>query len=131
MWLRLGKHFGLGTGGGTLMTFCTAPGTIRCQLVALGLEPGLACLCLLHACATVADAHERMHTHAHAQAHTHTHTHSHTHSPRPIQVMMKYGRALVEEQDNVKRVQLAEAYMSGAELAGSNGSSMPEAYKAA
>jgi hypothetical protein len=27
-------------------------------------------------------------------------------------------------------VQLAEAYMSGAELAGSAGSSMPEAYKA-
>lgn len=47
-----------------------------------------------------------------------------------IDVLMKYGRALVEEQDNVKRVQLAEAYMSGAELAGSSGSSMPEAFKA-
>lgn len=41
----------------------------------------------------------------------------------------QYGRALVEEQDNVKRVQLAEAYMSGAELAGSTGSSMPEAFR--
>jgi hypothetical protein len=47
-----------------------------------------------------------------------------------LDVLMKYGRYLVEEQDNVKRVQLAEAYMSGAELAGSAGSSMPEAYKA-
>lgn len=47
-----------------------------------------------------------------------------------MDVLMKYGRALVEEQDNVKRVQLAEAYMSGAELAGSTGSSMPEAVKA-
>jgi hypothetical protein len=44
-----------------------------------------------------------------------------------MDVLMKYGRALVQEQDNVKRVQLAEAYMSGAELAGSSGSSMPEA----
>ncbi|KAI8465049.1 MAG: Rubisco activase [Monoraphidium minutum] len=48
-----------------------------------------------------------------------------------MDILMKYGRALVEEQDNVKRVQLAEAYMSGAELAGSSGSSMPEAFKAA
>jgi hypothetical protein len=48
-----------------------------------------------------------------------------------MDTLMKYGRALVEEQDNVKRVQLAEAYMSGAELAGSSGSSMPEAFKAA
>jgi hypothetical protein len=47
-----------------------------------------------------------------------------------IDVLMKYGRALVEEQDNVKRVQLAEAYMAGAELAGSTGSSMPEAVRA-
>jgi hypothetical protein len=45
-----------------------------------------------------------------------------------LDVLMKYGRALVQEQDNVKRVQLADAYMSGAELAGSSGSSMPEAY---
>ena len=48
-----------------------------------------------------------------------------------LDVLMKYGRALVEEQDNVKRVQLAEAYMSGAALAGSSGSSMPEAFKSA
>jgi hypothetical protein len=47
----------------------------------------------------------------------------------PIEVLIKYGRALVEEQDNVKRVQLADAYLAGAELAGSSGSSMPEAYQ--
>lgn len=47
-----------------------------------------------------------------------------------ISTLMKYGRALVEEQENVKRVQLAEAYMSGAELAGVSGSSMPEAFAA-
>ena len=35
---------------------------------------------------------------------------------------------LVQEQDNVKRVQLAEAYMAGAELAGVGGSSLPESY---
>ena len=44
-------------------------------------------------------------------------------------VLMTYGQALVEEQDNVKRVQLAESYMSAADLAGSSGSSLPEAYK--
>jgi len=32
-------------------------------------------------------------------------------------------------QENVKRVQLAEAYLSGAELAGVGGSSMPEEIK--
>ena len=32
---------------------------------------------------------------------------------------------LVDEQENVSRVQLAEAYLSGAELAGLDGSSMP------
>lgn len=31
-----------------------------------------------------------------------------------LDVCIKYGRALVEEQDNVKRVQLAEAYLAGA-----------------
>jgi hypothetical protein len=31
-------------------------------------------------------------------------------------------------QENVKRVQLAEAYLSGAELAGEGGSSLPESY---
>jgi len=35
-----------------------------------------------------------------------------------LDILMKYGRALTQEQENVKRVQLAEAYMSGAELAG-------------
>jgi hypothetical protein len=46
-----------------------------------------------------------------------------------LQTLIKYGRMLVDEQDNVKRVQLAEAYMSGAELAGASGTSMPEAFK--
>jgi hypothetical protein len=44
-----------------------------------------------------------------------------------LPVLMKYGQALVAEQENVKRVQLADAYLAGAELAGSGGSSMPEA----
>ena len=39
-----------------------------------------------------------------------------------LDILQKYGRALVDEQDNVRRVQLAEAYMSGAELAGTDGS---------
>jgi len=34
----------------------------------------------------------------------------------------------VQEQENVKRVQLADEYMSGAALAGVSGSSMPEAF---
>ena len=38
------------------------------------------------------------------------------------------GNLLVEEQENVKRVQLADEYMSGAALAGSSGSSLPEGY---
>ncbi|EFN51173.1 hypothetical protein CHLNCDRAFT_141315 [Chlorella variabilis] len=42
--------------------------------------------------------------------------------------LMKYGNLLVEEQENVKRVQLADEYMSGAALAGSSGSSLPEGY---
>ncbi len=46
-----------------------------------------------------------------------------------LQTLIKYGKMLVDEQDNVKRVQLAEAYMSGAELAGASGTSMPEAFK--
>jgi hypothetical protein len=45
--------------------------------------------------------------------------------------LMKYGNMLVEEQENVRRVQLADEYMTGAALAGSSGSSLPEAYKAA
>lgn len=43
-----------------------------------------------------------------------------------LDVLMKYGNALVGEQENVKRVQLAESYMSGAALAGSTGSSHAE-----
>lgn len=52
--------------------------------------------------------------------------------PKPnmnLDVLMKYGHAVVEEQDNVKRVQLAEAYLEGAELAGASGSSLPEAFR--
>lgn len=51
--------------------------------------------------------------------------------PKPqmtLQVLMHYGDALVGEQDNVKRVQLADAYLDGAELAGTGGSSMPEQF---
>jgi len=51
--------------------------------------------------------------------------------PKPqmhVATLMAYGHALVGEQENVKRVQLADAYLDGAELAGSAGSSMPEAY---
>jgi hypothetical protein len=48
-----------------------------------------------------------------------------------MDVLMAYGKALVAEQDNVKRVQLADAYMGGAELAGSTGSSVPETYEGA
>jgi hypothetical protein len=44
--------------------------------------------------------------------------------------LMKYGNALVGEQENVKRVQLADEYMSGASLAGTGGSSLPEGYAA-
>jgi hypothetical protein len=46
----------------------------------------------------------------------------------PLDILIKYGKQLVDEQDNVKRVQLADAYLSGAELAGTGGSSMPESY---
>jgi hypothetical protein len=47
-----------------------------------------------------------------------------------IETLIKYGQSLVDEQDNVKRVQLAEAYLAGAELAGAEGSSLPETYQA-
>jgi len=46
----------------------------------------------------------------------------------PLEVLMKYGQYLVQEQENVKRVQLAEEYFSGANLAGTSGSSLPEGY---
>lgn len=48
-----------------------------------------------------------------------------------LQTLMKYGNLLVEEQENVKRVQLADEYLSGAALAGSSGSSLPEGYAGA
>lgn len=44
--------------------------------------------------------------------------------PKPamsLDVLMRYGRQLTQEQENVKRVQLAEEYMAGAALAGNNG----------
>ena len=46
-----------------------------------------------------------------------------------LNILMKYGNMLVEEQENVKRVQLADEYMSGAALAGNTGSSLPEGFK--
>ena len=49
----------------------------------------------------------------------------------PLATLMHYGNLLVEEQENVKRVQLADEYMSGAALAGTSGSSLPESYRAA
>jgi hypothetical protein len=47
----------------------------------------------------------------------------------PLDILVKYGQQLVDEQDNVKRVQLADAYLAGAELAGTGGSSLPENYR--
>merc|ERR1712100_628948 len=43
-----------------------------------------------------------------------------------VESLMKYGNLIVEEQENVKRVQLADASLDGAELAGESGSSLPE-----
>ena len=43
-----------------------------------------------------------------------------------MDALLGYGRLLVREQENVRRVQLAEAYMSGAELAGTDGKSIPD-----
>jgi len=45
-----------------------------------------------------------------------------------VETLMSYGTALVQEQENVKRVQLADSYLKGSELAGATGSSMPETY---
>jgi hypothetical protein len=45
-----------------------------------------------------------------------------------LATLMKYGNLIVEEQENVRRVQLADEYMTGAALAGSGGSSLPENY---
>ena len=47
-----------------------------------------------------------------------------------LEVLMSYGKALVREQDNIKRIQLADSYMADADLAGSTGSSLPEGYSA-
>jgi len=44
-----------------------------------------------------------------------------------VDMLLAYGQAIVDEQDNVRRVQLADSYLSGADLAGSAGSSLPEA----
>merc|ERR1711972_482751 len=43
-----------------------------------------------------------------------------------VETLMSYGNALVQEQENVKRVQLADSYLKGSELAGIAGSSIPE-----
>jgi len=43
-----------------------------------------------------------------------------------VDTLLAYGNEIVEEQENVKRVQLADAYLDGAELAGVSGSSNPE-----
>ena len=40
-----------------------------------------------------------------------------------LEMLLQYGKALEMEQENVKRVQLADAYLDGAVLAGSDGSS--------
>merc|ERR1712174_6907 len=41
-----------------------------------------------------------------------------------VDTLLTYGNEIVEEQENVKRVQLADAYLDGAELAGVEGSSL-------
>merc|ERR1719460_2386455 len=43
-----------------------------------------------------------------------------------VNSLISYGNALVQEQENVKRVQLADSYLKGSELAGMTGSSIPE-----
>lgn len=47
--------------------------------------------------------------------------------PMPFNILLQYGNLLVQEQDNVRRVQLADTYLENADLAGSRGSSLPEA----
>ena len=47
-----------------------------------------------------------------------------------LDILMHYGQSVVQEQENVKRVQLAEEYLSGAALAGQDGSSLPEGFAA-
>ena len=46
-----------------------------------------------------------------------------------VDALIEYGRCVVDEQENVQRVQLAEAYLSGAELAGIDGKSIPDELK--
>jgi len=43
-----------------------------------------------------------------------------------LNVLLDYGNKLVMEQENVKRVQLADEYLDGASLAGEQGTSMPD-----
>lgn len=45
----------------------------------------------------------------------------------PLEVLLQYGNMLVDEQDNVRRVQLADSYLESADLAGADGTSLPEA----
>ena len=40
-----------------------------------------------------------------------------------LDILLQYGKMLEQEQENVKRVQLADAYLDGAVLAGEGGSS--------
>lgn len=47
----------------------------------------------------------------------------------PYQILLQYGNLLVQEQDNVRRVQLADSYLENADLAGTEGSSLPEQVK--
>merc|ERR1712187_426632 len=42
-----------------------------------------------------------------------------------VDTLMSYGNTLVQEQENVKRVQLADSYLKGSELAGFEGKSIP------
>lgn len=38
-----------------------------------------------------------------------------------LEQLLGYGNLLVDEQENVRRVQLADSYLKGAELVGSSG----------
>jgi hypothetical protein len=40
-----------------------------------------------------------------------------------LDILLQYGKMLEAEQENVKRVQLADSYLDGAVLAGDGGSS--------
>ena len=40
-----------------------------------------------------------------------------------LEVLLAYGKEIENEQENIKRIQLADAYLDGAVLAGSDGSS--------